>query len=149
MSRSWGKCVTERQKDRQTDGQMNRTDFLGSLLQRWRFDHVFQKFVNKIFLNYLAWLLAILKESIQNRFCPLSKKTLTHPVLEWQYEAGWNNQNLMKNTYVPFLLPFAVLLHQVLHQQIYYHFLQIFGSSFNIVWNNIFVTIFSLLTDLT
>ena len=39
---------------RQTDGQMPRTDFIGPLLQRWRFDRVFQKFENKIFLNYLA-----------------------------------------------------------------------------------------------
>ena len=40
--------------DRQTNGQMNRTDYRGPLSQRWRFDHVFQKFENKIFLNYLA-----------------------------------------------------------------------------------------------
>ena len=42
------------QTDRQTDGQMARTDFIGPLLQRWRLDHVFQKFGNKMFLNYLA-----------------------------------------------------------------------------------------------
>ena len=42
------------QTDRQTDGQMKRTDFIGPLPQRWRFDHVFRKFEKKIFLNYLA-----------------------------------------------------------------------------------------------
>ena len=41
------------QTDRQKDGLMNRTDFIGPLLQRWRLDHAFQKFENKI-LNYLA-----------------------------------------------------------------------------------------------
>ena len=30
--------------DRQTDVWTNRTDFIGLLSQRWRFDHVFQKF---------------------------------------------------------------------------------------------------------
>ena len=43
-----------RQTDRQTDGETNRTDFIGPLPQGWRFDHVFYKFENKIFLNYLA-----------------------------------------------------------------------------------------------
>ena len=43
-----------RQTDRQTDGQTNRTDFIGPLPQGWRFDHVFYKFENKIFLKYLA-----------------------------------------------------------------------------------------------
>ena len=38
----------------QTDGQMNRTNFIGPLPQRWRFDHVFRKFENKISLNHLA-----------------------------------------------------------------------------------------------
>ena len=38
------------QTGRQTDGQSNRTDFIGPLPQRWRFDHVFWKFENKIFL---------------------------------------------------------------------------------------------------
>ena len=42
-----------RRMDRQTAGQMNRTDFIGPL-ERWRFDRVFRKFENKIFLNY--WL---------------------------------------------------------------------------------------------
>ena len=42
---------TDGRTDRQTVGQMNRTDFIGSLPQRWRFDHVFRKFENKIFLN--------------------------------------------------------------------------------------------------
>ena len=41
--------------DRKTDGQMNRTDFIGPLPQSWRFDHVFPKFESKLFLNYLAW----------------------------------------------------------------------------------------------
>ena len=40
--------------DRQTDGEMNKTDFTGPLPQKWRFDYVFRKFENKIFLNYLA-----------------------------------------------------------------------------------------------
>ena len=40
-------------RDRQTDEQKNRTDFKGTLPQRWRFD-VFWKFEHKIFLNYLA-----------------------------------------------------------------------------------------------
>ena len=39
---------------RQTDGQMKSTDFIRPLPQRWRFDHVFWKFKNEIFLNYLA-----------------------------------------------------------------------------------------------
>ena len=30
---------------------MTRTDFIGPLLQRWRFDHVFWKFENKIFIK--------------------------------------------------------------------------------------------------
>ena len=51
----------DRQIDRQTDRQMNRTDFIGPLPQRWRLDHVLQKFENKMFLNYLAWLWAIWK----------------------------------------------------------------------------------------
>ena len=45
---------TERQTDRQTNGQINRTDYIGPFLQKWRFDHVFQEFENKIFLNHLA-----------------------------------------------------------------------------------------------
>ena len=43
----------DRQTDRQKDGLMNRTDLIGPLLQKWRFDHAFQKFENKI-LNYLS-----------------------------------------------------------------------------------------------
>ena len=39
--------------DRWTD---KRTDFIGPLLQRWGFDHVFRKFDNKIFINHLACL---------------------------------------------------------------------------------------------
>ena len=31
------------QADRQTDGQKNRTDFIGPFPQRWRFDHVSQR----------------------------------------------------------------------------------------------------------
>ena len=50
--------------DRKTDGQMNRTDFIGPLPQSWRLDHVFPKFESKLFLNYLAWLWAIWNESI-------------------------------------------------------------------------------------
>ena len=42
------------QTDGQVDGQTNRTDFIGPLSQRWRSDHAFQKFENKIFLNCLA-----------------------------------------------------------------------------------------------
>ena len=45
--------MCHRQTDRQTEGLMNRTDFIGPLLQKWRFDHVFQKFENKI-LNHLV-----------------------------------------------------------------------------------------------
>ena len=44
----------DRQTDRQTDRKTNRTDVIGPLLHRWRFNHVFWKFENKIFLNYLA-----------------------------------------------------------------------------------------------
>ena len=33
---------------RQTDGQMNRTDFTGALQQSWRLNHTFLKFENKI-----------------------------------------------------------------------------------------------------
>ena len=32
----------------ETDGQMNRTDFIGLLPQSWRFNHVFRKFKYKI-----------------------------------------------------------------------------------------------------
>ena len=39
--------------DRQTDGQMNRTDFIGPLPQRWSFHNVSQKFENKTFLIWL------------------------------------------------------------------------------------------------
>ena len=46
--------MCQRWTDRQTDAQINRTDFAGPLLQRWSFHHVFQIFENKIFLNYLA-----------------------------------------------------------------------------------------------
>ena len=66
------KNVIDRQASRQTsrqtdkDGLMNSTDFIEPLLQRWRFHHVFQKFENKT-LNYLAWLWALLKESIQKK----------------------------------------------------------------------------------
>ena len=45
---------TDRQTDGQTDGLVNKTEFIGPLPQRWRFDHVFQKLENKIFLNYLG-----------------------------------------------------------------------------------------------
>ena len=34
----------DRQTDRQTDGQMNRSDFIGTIPQKWRFNHVSQKF---------------------------------------------------------------------------------------------------------
>ena len=36
----------------QTDGQMNRTDLVGHLMQSWRFSHVFRKFENKIWKEY-------------------------------------------------------------------------------------------------
>ena len=42
------------QTNGQTDRQMNRSDFIGRYPQGWRFDHVFRKFQNKIFLNYLS-----------------------------------------------------------------------------------------------
>ena len=45
---------------------VSQTDFIGPLPQRWRFDHVFRKF-EKIFLNYLAGLSAIWKESMQEK----------------------------------------------------------------------------------
>ena len=41
--------------ERQTDGHMNWSDFIGPLLQRWRFDHVFWKFKNKILFK-IIWL---------------------------------------------------------------------------------------------
>ena len=46
------------QIDGQTDGHTNMADFIGTLPQRWRFDHVSRKFENKI-LNYLTWLWAM------------------------------------------------------------------------------------------
>ena len=53
----------------QTDRWMDKRTEL--LPQRWRFDHVFQKFENKIFINYLVWLWhigkAVWKESIQEK----------------------------------------------------------------------------------
>ena len=42
------------QTDRRTNGAMNRNDYMEPLPQRCRLDHVFQKFENKIFLNYLV-----------------------------------------------------------------------------------------------
>ena len=48
-----------RRMDREIDWQMNRTDFIGSIPRRWRFNHVFLEFDNKFFLGYLAWLWAI------------------------------------------------------------------------------------------
>ena len=33
--------LTDRQTVRQADGLMNRTNFIGTLLQKWRFDHIF------------------------------------------------------------------------------------------------------------
>ena len=42
------KKMHHRQTDRQTDGQMKRTDFIEPLPQSWRFSHVFWKFKNKI-----------------------------------------------------------------------------------------------------
>ena len=55
-SRSWEKCITDGPAGRQTDGWGSRTNFIENHLQRWRSDHVFWKFENKILLNYLAWL---------------------------------------------------------------------------------------------
>ena len=44
-----------------------------------------------------------------NRFCLLSKKTLTPPVLNRQYQDGWNTkQKQMKNTH-PLYTVFEVL----------------------------------------
>ena len=54
--KSWEKCVSDGQ--RQTGGQTNRTDFLGPLPQKWKFDHVFQKFEDKIYLNYFSLILS-------------------------------------------------------------------------------------------
>ena len=45
---------TDGNTDRQTDGQMNRSDFIGSVPKRWRLDHVFWEFENKVLLNCLA-----------------------------------------------------------------------------------------------
>ena len=59
--------MCHRQTGRQIDGLMNRTDFIGPLLQRWRLDHVIQKFENKTLLDYLTWLWVIWKESIKNK----------------------------------------------------------------------------------
>ena len=52
---------TDRQTDRQKDGLMNRTDFIGPLWQRWRFDHVFQKFENKIFWKLVLAIFYFIK----------------------------------------------------------------------------------------
>ena len=38
----------------QVDRQMSRTDFTGPIQQRCKFDHVFRKFENKIFISYLV-----------------------------------------------------------------------------------------------
>ena len=35
--------LTDRQTDKQADGLMNRTNFIGTLLQKWRFDHIFSE----------------------------------------------------------------------------------------------------------
>ena len=44
---------------RTSDGQMDRTDFIGLLPQSWRFNHVFRKFENKI------WKKSIQEKGIQ------------------------------------------------------------------------------------
>ena len=51
-SRSW-KNASDGQTDRHR-WTTNRTDFMGPLPKRWRFDHVFRKFENKIFLRYFG-----------------------------------------------------------------------------------------------
>ena len=62
QSKSCEKCVTDGRTDRQSDKQTNRTDSIGPLFKRCRFDHVFWKFDNKIFLNNLDWLWALWKK---------------------------------------------------------------------------------------
>ena len=42
----------QRQTGRQTDGQMNWTDFVRPLPQSWRLNHVFRKFENKTWKQY-------------------------------------------------------------------------------------------------
>ena len=46
--------MCHRWTDRQTDGQKKWNYFIEPLPQRWKFDHVFQKFVNKI--SQIIWL---------------------------------------------------------------------------------------------
>ena len=61
--------MCHRQTDKQTDRWTNEQNsfYRTPSVKMGKFDHVFQKFENKIFLNYLAWLWAIWKESIQNK----------------------------------------------------------------------------------
>ena len=83
--------------DRQIDEQTNGTDLIGPFLKRWRFDHVFRKFDNKIFLNYLTWLWAIRKESIQEK----GIQTI-NIVQRLKCSKQWSLANLLKITFILF-----------------------------------------------
>ena len=50
--------MCHRWTERQTGGLTNRTNFLGPLTQNWKFDRVFQKFEDKIYLNYFSLILS-------------------------------------------------------------------------------------------
>ena len=50
--------MCHRWTERQTSRQTNRTNFIGPLPQRWKSDHVFQKFENKIYLNHFSLILS-------------------------------------------------------------------------------------------
>ena len=43
--------ICHRRMDIQTDGETNRTDFIGPLPQRWRFNHASFKLENNVFLD--------------------------------------------------------------------------------------------------
>ena len=85
QSKSCEKCVTDGRTDRQSDKQTNRTDSIGPLFKRCRFDHVFWKFDNKIFLNNLDWLWALWK-----KISVWKRNTIAHRMHPpWQKGGSW------------------------------------------------------------
>ena len=75
-----------------TDGQTNRTYFIEPL--PIRFDHTFQKFESKIFLNYLASLWLIWKETVQEIQIPSTKFSV-----QW-LQKEWSLANSCKITFI-------------------------------------------------
>ena len=85
--------MCHRWMERQTDGQMNWTDLIGPLLQRWRFDHVFWKFKNKIFFK----IIVSHREKINTR---KECKGIQHNSVFKEFKIKWSLRNLWKITYL-------------------------------------------------